>query len=166
MRYIGILVDKMKIKEGLIFNKHSGELVGFENLGDLNNELAKLEEEGAAPTIAKQVLVLMVQGLMFALKFLYAHFSTCGCTADQLYPIIWDAIRRLEAGGLKVTADGASPNRKFFQLHHKSQDSCTYPYKAQNMYSFDNRWVYFFADPPHLIKTVRNCWYHSGSNGT
>ena len=23
--------------------------------------------------------------------------------------------------------------------------------------------VYFFADAPHLVKTVRNCLYHSGS---
>lgn len=41
-------------------------------------------------------------------------------------------------------------------------------YKAQNPFFKDNYcWLFFFiADPPHLIKTVRNCWLHSGINGT
>ena len=30
---IGLLVDEMKIKSGLVFNKRSGKLVGFVNLG-------------------------------------------------------------------------------------------------------------------------------------
>ena len=65
----------------------------------------------------------------------------------MLYPIIWEAVRRLESSGLKVicvTADGASPN------------------KTKNPYSEDDRWLFFIVDPPHLIKTVRNCWSHSG----
>ena len=41
-------------------------------------------------------------------------------TADTLFPIIWEAVSILEGSGLKVlciTADSASPNRKFFQMH-------------------------------------------------
>ena len=47
-------------------------------------------------------------------------------TSEFLYPIVWDAIRRLEALGLKVlvlTFDGAGPNRKFFRLNKAREDA-------------------------------------------
>lgn len=34
-----------EVKEGLVFDKHSCELIGFTNLGDINNDLNRLEEE-------------------------------------------------------------------------------------------------------------------------
>ena len=75
----------------------------------------------------------------------------------------------LQIAGLTVlciVADGASNNRHFFRLHsiskfHKSGVT----YKAPNVYS-QGEFVYFVADPPHLIKTVRNAWYNSRLNGT
>ena len=61
----------------------------------------------------------MVRGIFFKLEFPYAHFGTENVTADLLFPIIWEGIRQLEGMGLKVicvTADGSSPNCKFFQM--------------------------------------------------
>ena len=37
-RYISIIIDEMKIKEGLVFNKHSGKIIGFTSLGDINDD--------------------------------------------------------------------------------------------------------------------------------
>ena len=34
-------------------------------------------------------------------------------------------------------------------------------YKTKNIYANNNRNIYFISDPPHLIKTTRNCWSHS-----
>ena len=65
------------------------------------------------------------------------------------------------SGPLCVTADGASPNRKFFRMHFNKKDPQSL-YKTPNVYSPDNRYLYFISDPPHLLKTVRNCWLHSG----
>ena len=31
--------DEVKIKEDLVYDKHSGEVVGFVNVGDVNNQL-------------------------------------------------------------------------------------------------------------------------------
>ena len=104
----------------------------------------------------------MVRGLLFELEFPYAHFATEDLTADILFPIVWEAVRLLESGGLRVlciTADGASSNRKFFKMHGSD-------YKTPNPYSSDGRSIDFISDPPHLIKTVRNCWASSGENGT
>ena len=157
----------MKIKEGLVYNKHSGSIIGFTDLGDINNELMRPQQDGEHPPIANHVLVLMVRGIFFRLQFPYAHFGTEGITADTLYPIVWEAVRRLEVDGFKVisvTADGDSANRKFFRMH-KTSDFLV-PYKTKNPYAIDGRWLYFIADPPHLIKTVRNCWLHSAESGT
>lgn len=157
----------MKIKEGLVYNKHPGEMIGFTDLGDTNNELMKLEQGTEHPPIANHVLTIMVRGILFKMEFPYAHFGTQGATADFLYPIMWEAVRLLEADGIKVlciTAYGDSPNRKFFKMH-KTPD-LSVPYKAKNPYAKDKQRVYFISDPPHLIKTVRNCWSHSSINGT
>ena len=168
-KYVGLLIDEMKVKEGLVYNKLSGEIVGFTNLGDVNDQLLRLEQGDEHPPVAKYILVLMVRGVMFKLEFPYAHFGTRGVTGELLHPIVWEAIRRLEASELKVifiTADGASVNRKFFRMHQDKSDPNSFTYKARNPYSADNRWVYFIADTPHLMKTVRNCWSHSGVKRT
>ena len=79
-------------------------------MGDINDELSRIQNDDQ-PQVAKHVLVLMVCGILFKLNFPYAHFDTRDATGGILFPIIWEAIRRLEAIGLKVlciTADGAS----------------------------------------------------------
>ena len=142
----------MKIKEGLVYNKQCGKVIGFADLGDINNELMQLEKTTEHPPIATHVL-----------RVPYAHFTTDGISADTLYPIVWEAICRLEIDGVKVmctTADGGSSNRKFFRMS-KNHD-ISIPHKAKNPYAKDEYWIYFIADLPHLIKTVRNCWSHSG----
>ena len=64
---------------------------------------------------------------------------------------------RLECLGLKVlyiTDDGATSNRRFFKLHNPSSPLV---HKTESPYDPD-RFVYFFSDSPHLLKTARNCW--------
>ena len=167
-KYVSLIIDEMKIKEGLVYDKQCGKVTGFVDLGDINNDLIQLEQKATEnPPIATHVLTIMIRGLFFKLEFPYAHFATEGVSADTLYPIVWKAIHRLETDGVKViciTADGSSSNRKFFRMS-KSPD-LSVPYKTRNPYAKDERWVYFIADPPHLIKTVRNCWSHSGVTGT
>ena len=171
-KFCAIVVDEMKIKENLIYDKFSGEIIGFTQLGEINNELLKLERDCKSdmdhPPLAKNLLVLMVRGIFFKLDFPYAHFASESATADILHPIIWEAVRQIESIGVKVisiTADGASSNRRFFRMHQTSPSSLTY--KTRNPYAEDGkRWIYFVSDPPHLIKTTRNCLSHSGNDGT
>jgi hypothetical protein len=84
--------------------------------------------------------------------------------------IFWDAVAILELScNLQVIAtvsDGASPNRKFYRMHQlidatleESDDGIVY--RTINLYA-PERYIWFFADVPHLIKTSRNCIYHSG----
>lgn len=40
-RYTLLLLDEMHIREDIVYNKHSGEMIGFTNLGEINNHLLK-----------------------------------------------------------------------------------------------------------------------------
>ena len=63
---------------------------------------------------------------------------------------------------LCLVCDGLSANRSLFRLHQS--DSGTLPYKVQNPYSDNGRELFFFSDPPHLIKTARNAWENEKRN--
>ena len=57
---------------------------------------------------------------------------------------------------LCATFDGASVNRRLAKLHDTHAKLL---YKVANIYAEDGRELFFLSDVPHLIKTVRNCWY-------
>ena len=86
-KYVSLIIDEMKIKEGLVYNKQCGKVIGFVDLGDINDELMQLEKGTEHPPIATHILVLMIRDLFFKLEFPYAHFATEGASADTLYPI-------------------------------------------------------------------------------
>lgn len=170
-KHIVLLLDEMKIKESLVYDKHESNIVGFVNLGEVNDQLARFEREASNNSeqscgeVATHILTVMVRGIFVRLRFPYAHFLTTGVAGDYIYLIVWEAIERLERLGFKVlviTADGASANRKFFRMHQSTScskdDLC---YKTTNPYAVDERVLYFVSDVPHLMKTVRNCWSHS-----
>lgn len=74
-KHVIIAFDEMHIKEDLVFSKHSGEVVGFVNLGDFEKQLGELEnaciteEKLQHPAIATHLLVLMVRGLFTRIKY-------------------------------------------------------------------------------------------------
>ena len=162
---ICVVFDEVKVKEGLVFDKHSGEIIGFTDLGEANNDIEILEREiDQPPKLAKSMLVFMVRGIFTKLTFPYAQFSCDSLDARKLYPIVWDVVRSLELAGFKVvclTADGASCNRAFFKMHQESSQSNAMPNKVKNRYCDDGRFIYFMSDVPHLLKTVRNCFANS-----
>ena len=168
-KYIVLLIDEMKVKESLVYDKYCCQVVGFVENNSISHQMSMLENQlsNNLPPVATHLLTIMVRGLYTSCKFPYAHFPTDSLTGDQIFPIVWEAVERLERMGFKVvaiTADGASPNRKFFRMHSSgSNDLC---YKTPNPYSSEERDIYFFSDVPHLMKTTRNCWSHSSKNGS
>ena len=163
--YIVLLFDEMKVMESLVYDKHSAQVVGFTELGALNDQFEELERQDATPTIATHILCIMVRGIFSSLRFAYGHIPTCDMTGPQLHSIIWEAIERLERLGFRVvalTGDGATPNRKFFSMHSSSSKEICY--KTLNPYTEEKRNIYFFSDVPHLMKTTRNCFSHSFSH--
>ena len=59
-KYVCIVADEMKL-EGLVFNKKDGDLIGFTNLGNVNEMLDRKEKnETPNKEIATSMFVLMV----------------------------------------------------------------------------------------------------------
>ena len=56
---------------------------------------------------------------------------------------------------LGATFDGASINRRLVRVHNLKAD---FIFKVPNPCASDKRDLFFFSDPPHLMKTTRNCW--------
>lgn len=180
-RYVILVLDEMHIKEDLVFDKHEGSLIGFANLGNMNNHLlqfeASLQNDTHQEQLAKTMLVFMVRGLFGRLNFPYVQFACANLTGELILQPLWEAISRLERQGFKVlglTCDGASSNRRLWTLHqeikrhvmkkksigtdHDDKGNEDIFYKVPNVFAADSRDFYFFSDPPHLIKTARNCW--------
>ena len=164
-KYVILIIDEVHIKEDLVYDKHEGCLIGFVNLGTINNQL--LEFEAALSTdkeyrsLAKTMLVFMVKRINYP----YAQFACANLSANLLFDPVWEAISRLERLGFKVlalTCDRASANRHLWKLHSKGNKAT---YKAQNPYAEDpSHPLFLTSDPPHLLKTIRNSWYNKKRN--
>ncbi len=178
-RYVSVVFDEMKIRDGLVYCSQTGRLLGFVDVGDIGNEIRNIadymntdhadgdNDMNHEPPLATHVIAFMVRGIFSNLKEVFAHYYATGFTSNQLYWVVWRAVGMLELAGFKVCAfiaDGASPNRKFFRLHRApGQQHQSVVFKTINKFCRE-RDIYFICDVPHLIKTTRNCWENSGWN--
>ena len=44
-KYVGLTLDEMHVEEGLCFDKHTGTLIGYSDLGEVNNLLSDYEQQ-------------------------------------------------------------------------------------------------------------------------
>ena len=155
-RCVVILFDEMHIREDLVYEKETGAIVGFTNLGDVNQHLLDFERSIGAPLprnlpepLATTMTVFMVRaGLFTRLQFPYAQFLTNKVSGDLLFEPFWQAVEHLKRCGFKVlaaTADGASVNRKLFKLHAYGDSQVVY--KTVNPFSQESRLLFFFLTP-------------------
>ncbi len=78
----------MKILEYLVYDKTGIYLHGFVNLGDVNQQLMKLEQsidKDEPSKLATHMLTLMVRGIFIKLEYPYASFPTTG---NYIYTVI------------------------------------------------------------------------------
>ena len=146
----------MKIKE-LVFNKRSGDLIGFTHLGNVNNILKQLHTQEIK--IATSMLTVTVRGLTKGFNFPYACFPSSRLNGEKIAFILMEATFLFERMGLKVimhSLDRCSNNRKYFHLMSIDKSN---PYKTKNPFTSENRYIFFVSDPPHILKT-RNCLYN------
>ena len=171
-QYVGLLADEIKIKEDLVYDASTGELIGFINLDEVGNALDRLEnllsedKVDKKPDRATHMLVVMLRGATTNFKFPLVCYPTKTATSPVLFSILWKAIEYVELHAglhvLFVTCDGASPNRRFFKLHKEGNEDIVY--SAQNPYPGGAERIMFVSDVPHLIKTARNCFANSFSH--
>lgn len=163
-RYVVLLFDEMKVMSNLVFDKVTAELIGYVDLGDPDINFGTLDKVN---DIATHALAFFVRGICTELKFSLAYFATDGVTSHQLMPLFCEAIGILEMSCslwvIATTSDRASPNRRCYHMHKPLDDNADgdVSYHTINVYA-PHRYIYFFSDAPHLVKTTRNCLYSSG----
>ena len=75
-RYLVLVFDEMKIK-GLVYHKHTGQVVGFTHLGDVNADLETFERrvngmaDADEPTMATHMLSLTIRGRLINISAYY-----------------------------------------------------------------------------------------------
>ena len=136
----------MKIQQNLVWDKHSGELIGFVDLGDIELNYSTLER---VDQVATHVLVFLVRSIVNPFKFSMANFATTCATSFQIFPLFWKAVSICELQCmLKVvaaTSDGASTNRKMYRMHSRLariedvNDNVDVTYRTLNLFSNEKR---------------------------
>lgn len=172
-KLVTLLIDEMKVKSGLVFSRSSGKLVGFSSVGSVADEMYQFEkrctdgkEDTHSPPLASHVLLYMIRGVTSSMKFPAAYYATTNVTGSELYQTTLEVIRAVKLLGLKViclTSDGAAANRKFYEiLGGRVESSLSPPFFSISPYEGGR--LYFFCDPPHLLKTIRNNFENSNWN--
>ena len=92
-KFVVLSFDEVKIKSDLIFDKHTGKVIGFVDAGDEDlNSGTFLNQE----VMATHVLCFFVRDMMGNIKFNLGYFGTHGILAHQLMPLFWKTVSILE----------------------------------------------------------------------
>ncbi|KAK3929441.1 Transposable element P transposase [Frankliniella fusca] len=174
-KYHVLLCDGMHISQNLAFRKQDGVMVGYANLDNVTEEMARLDKflEGhdpvlAEPQLATEMLAYLVKGMGSSdVKFVVAAYPCKTLTKETMYRWTWDVIQELEIAGVKILAfvcDGLGVNRSFFQMHTPITTGTHFNvvFDTINVCSPERRPLYFISDVCHLLKTLRNGFYNSG----
>ena len=83
----------MKIQSNLVYNKYSGELIGYVDLGDpdINYTTFVGDDE-----LATHALINYVCGIATELTFCLSYFATNGIKSYQIMSTFWRGISILE----------------------------------------------------------------------
>ena len=163
-KYVTLAFDEMEVKENLVFDKNSNELIGYVDIGDPELNYATFEDQRQ---LASHIFVYLVRGISSDLKFNLAHFATNTMCSSQIMSTFWEAVGILEITCdlhvIAAVSDGAPANRKFYDNHQlmDNESHSDIVHRTINIYA-PGRYIFFFADAPHLLKTMRNCIYNSG----
>jgi hypothetical protein len=162
----GLFFDEVKIKEGLVFDPSTFELIGF---ADIENNIDDLEvpcaskqmenDEKPEEKLATHVLQFFYKSLFAKFDFPCSFFLTKGITALKLNRLFWQGVSLLHGFGFSVMVaccDGAAENRAFMDMNITDKT------KSMCYNHFSKVPLFFISDPPHLMKKLRNNIYNSG----
>ena len=85
-KFFVILMDAMNIQSNLVWDKHTGELTGYADLGDTELNYATLEK---SDNIATHILAFLIHTIVNPFKFSLANFATSGASASQMFLLLW-----------------------------------------------------------------------------
>ena len=91
-----------------MYEKNTGTLIGFVNLGEINNHLLAFERsldqdsDVVIGCLAKTVVMFMVQGIFTSLRYPYTHnYFSATITGDLMVQPFWEAVIGLKEWDLR-----------------------------------------------------------------
>jgi DNA transposase THAP9 len=159
---VGITLDVVIVQGDLVYNKHTGQLLGYVNLDAVSTELLQLENMSKDDgRLGKSLLVVTVRGITTSLSYPFAAYAADCLSASKLYLVTWECNEYIEVvAGLKllfICCDGGVQSRKLFKIMALSEEVV---HKTRNPYAHE-REIYFICDPTRLLKTARNFFSNS-----
>ncbi|KAH8025801.1 hypothetical protein HPB51_012123 [Rhipicephalus microplus] len=147
--YGTLVLDAMKVREVVAFNKSTYKVDGFVDYGDGHD----------SETTADHALVLMFVPLFHSWVQAIASFATRHAAPGRvLARLVLEAILQLHKHNATVVAvisDGASTNKAMWSCFgikgklHESKHRVDHP-------CVPDQQLYFLCDVPHIIKCIRN----------
>ena len=171
-----LVFDEVAVCKGLVQKKSTGEVIGYSNLDKVQEEMVTLEKHvkdlaeevtpnpPKAPPLVKSMLSYMVKGTASHVQSVVASFGVSKLTKQDLHEHTWNVVECLEMSGIRViviVCDGSPINRGFISMQPAHSKDSKVVYDTVNPFA-PERLIFFMSDPPHLLKTIRNCLYNSG----
>ena len=111
-------MGEMKVQENLVWEKHTGDLIGFVHLDDADLNYATLQK---LDEVTSYILVFLFRSVINPLKFSLTNFATSNAKSIQMFPLFWKAVGICEENCnlkvVRVTSNGASSNRSMYRMH-------------------------------------------------
>lgn len=88
----------MHLKSDLVYDKHTGELIGFTNLGEMNMHLLNLEKslDHCTPEEPQNLCWYLWLGGYFLPYNIHMQFPCANLSGDLIFDIFWEAVEHLE----------------------------------------------------------------------
>ena len=101
------LLDKTYITENLVYNKHTGTLIGFTDLGEVNEHSLRFKRDinnisHIDKPLVNQWWPSWCEALSTSLQIPYAQFRSASICGELLFGPFWEAVYHLERCGFKI----------------------------------------------------------------
>ena len=149
-----LVMDGMSIRQQITFDQSSGNMMGFEDLGDDDGE-----------SEAKEALVFMLIGVRGHWKAPFAYFLTRGLQAEGQKQLLLHALalladRRISV--LTVVMDGRGTNVGMCGLLGESlRHDCPKAIRTSFKDPSTGKEIFIMFDACHMLKLVRNLLHAS-----
>ncbi len=141
-RYITLLADEISLRECFSYDTYDDKIFG-----------CKKFSQSESYVNASSALVFMATGFRSKWRQALAYFFSAGPVCGKpLYDRVEECISRLHKCGLKVVALVSDQGSNFSNLLLYLKVTPQRPF-----FIHEGQKIYALPDPPHLIKSIRNC---------
>lgn len=140
-KVVSLLFDEISIKENFQYDVTDDRIVGFVDNGHTRTNIP-----------STSILVCMMTGINIKFKQVVGYWLTAGADKNlDMHNVVMESITKIVDAGLIVKSIICDQGPKNQGLARKLNINVNRTY-----FIYNNVKIFFFYDPPHLLKSVRN----------